>query len=165
MAKTADPNDPRGALPRSKFARHIDRLIQRSGKQQNVIAHEMGYERPNIISMFKLGVTRVPLDKVPALAAAIDADPADLTTRWLAEFEPNLLKVISDHLATVLSENEKGWVERLRGAFPHGVPAFDERHEEALKSAIAYEQAEVAKLDASIAAEAARKNRNKTVAV
>ncbi|MGZ9053126.1 MAG: helix-turn-helix domain-containing protein [Rhodoplanes sp.] len=47
-------------------------------KSQREIAAELGYERPNIISMMKRGETKLPLDKVPALAKALHVDPAHL---------------------------------------------------------------------------------------
>lgn len=44
-------------------------------KSQAEIAVESGYDKPNIISMFKAGEARVPLDRIPALAKALQADP------------------------------------------------------------------------------------------
>lgn len=150
-------NGGRAGPPRSKFARHMDRLIQKSGKAQNTIAFEMGYEKANIISMFKTGVTRVPLDRLPALAAALNTDPTDLVSRWLSEFEPTILDVVKQAAGFPISETEQGWIEKLREAFPSGVPAFDERHEGALKTAIEYEAGEWAKVDRDIASEAGRR--------
>ena len=51
-----------------RFVRHIDRLINATDKTQRQIALEIGYERSNLISMFKQNQTRVPAEKVPALA-------------------------------------------------------------------------------------------------
>lgn len=132
---------------RSNFARHVDRLIMKSGKQQNVIAQEMGYDRPNIISMFKHGLSRVPLDKVPALAASVGVDPASLITTWLSEYEPGLLKVLEDNMTPNLSEEERQWVAALRRMFPNGAPTPDERHEGVMKDLVAVEQARWDALD------------------
>ena len=62
------------------IARFLDRQIDtlKGVKTQREIVGEMGYEKPNIISMFKSGQVRVPLDKIPALARAIEIDTADL---------------------------------------------------------------------------------------
>jgi hypothetical protein len=141
---------------RSRFTRHIDRLIMKSGKQQNVIAREMGYDRPNIISMFKVGTSRVPLDRVPALAEAVGVDPVGLVNMWLAEYEPNLLKVLEGSVGMTLTDAERELVGNARQMFPGGVPAFDERHEQAFKNLAASEAANWAALDRDIEASAKR---------
>lgn len=53
-------------------------LALRSVKSQAEIAAEAGFVNPNMISMLKSGATRIPLDRVPALATALDVDPARL---------------------------------------------------------------------------------------
>ena len=57
------------------IAKQID--IQVSlGKNQRLIAKEIGYGKPNMISMFKRGEARIPFGKIPALAKSLNVDPA-----------------------------------------------------------------------------------------
>lgn len=53
-------------------------LELRPVKSQAEIAGEAGFTNPNMISMIKSGATRIPLDRVPALAESLDVDPARL---------------------------------------------------------------------------------------
>jgi hypothetical protein len=46
------------------------------GISQREIASDAGYDKPNILSMFKRGETKVPLNKVLPLAKALRTDPS-----------------------------------------------------------------------------------------
>lgn len=46
----------------SAVAREITRMVNSSEKTQHEIAHELGLERSNIITMFKQGRTKLPLN-------------------------------------------------------------------------------------------------------
>ena len=48
--------------PRTTVAQYITIDVNGSGKTQREIAQEAGFPNPNIISMFKTGATRLPLD-------------------------------------------------------------------------------------------------------
>ena len=58
------------------LSRRIDEL--RGVKTQREIAAEAGFAKPNIISMMKVGETKLALDRIPALAKALDADAGHL---------------------------------------------------------------------------------------
>ena len=96
--------------------------IQRSGKRQREIASEVGYLRPNIVTMFKQGHTRVPLDVAPALAQAVGLDPVGFLRACLGEYDPRLLEVLDEAFGDALSENERllirQWRSRTAGADP-----------------------------------------------
>lgn len=51
-------------------------LEQRPAKSQAKIAPESGFSSVNMLAMIKSGASRMPLDRVPALARALDIDPA-----------------------------------------------------------------------------------------
>jgi len=119
--------------PGQRFLKTIERLIGGSERSQREIADALGYERANIISMFKTGVTRVPLDKVPALAHAVDADPAYLVNLWLEDYAPELKRVVDENAGMPLSRTERSWIANLRRMFPGGLPPWDETVEDALK--------------------------------
>ena len=61
----------------SAIAKYIDKKIDelKGVKTQREIAAEIGYEMPNIISMFKRGESRVPLDKIPLLVEGFGRRP------------------------------------------------------------------------------------------
>jgi hypothetical protein len=115
-----------------RFVRHIDCLINVTEKTQRQIALEMGYDRSNIISMFKQGQTRVPPDRVPALADALGVDRAELMIMWLEDYAPATLEVIEASIGVPLSRTERQWLTNLRKLFPGGLPSWDEAAEGAV---------------------------------
>lgn len=117
----------------SRFVRHIDKLINASGKTQRQIAVDMGYDKPNLITMFKQGTTRVPADKVPYLADSLEVDRLDLIRMWFEEYDPSTWEVITKNMGMALSANERSWVANMRKFFTHGIPPWDEMVEQALK--------------------------------
>jgi transcriptional regulator with XRE-family HTH domain len=120
----------------AKFVRHLERLLVEAnarGMTQREIAEALGYERANIISMFKTGVTRVPLDKVPALAQALEADPTAMLRLWMSEYAPEILRVLDEYMDPTVSKVEREWLTGLRTMFPESLPPFDEVVEDALK--------------------------------
>jgi hypothetical protein len=120
---------------RNRFAALIEEQINASEKTQIDLARELGYENPNIITMFKKGTTRVPLDKVAPLARALDLDSGELLRQWFATFYPDALPEIEKHLGPVLTRAEKTWVWGLRRRLG-AVPAFDERWGELIETIV-----------------------------
>ncbi len=91
-----------------------DRLAE-SDKTQREIAAECGFETPNIITMFKNGSTKVPLNRIGALAKALDADPAYMLRLAMREYMPDTWDAIEDILqSTVLTTNELKLVRAYR---------------------------------------------------
>ncbi len=91
-----------------------DRLAE-SDKTQREIAAECGFETPNIITMFKNGSTKVPLNRIGALAKALDADPAYMLRLAMREYMPDTWDAIEDILqSTVLTANELKLVRAYR---------------------------------------------------
>jgi len=64
----------------SRLAAFVEKRILelRARKSQAEIAHDAGFVNPNVLTMIKQGGTKLPLDRVPALAKALDADPRRL---------------------------------------------------------------------------------------
>lgn len=83
--------------------------------------------------MFKQGTTRVPVEKVPALADALEVDRVDMLNMWLAEYAPAIKEVLESNLGMATSKNERSWISRLRRTFKEGVPPCDERFEGLLR--------------------------------
>jgi DNA-binding CsgD family transcriptional regulator len=70
-------------------ADYLQQAITLSGKSQSEIAREAGFAKPNVITMFKQGLTKVPLSKVGALAKAMGVDPMHLFKLVMNEYEPD----------------------------------------------------------------------------
>jgi len=118
----------KASLPGSSSAalivQRIEALINGSWKTQRQLAAELGYDKPNIITMFKQGSTRLPAGKVALLAAATGGDPVELMRLWLEEYEPDLLAAIEQYQSLLLTMREREWIAGLRQRFPDGAPPW-----------------------------------------
>lgn len=100
---------------RQPFHRALALWIDASGKTQREIAREIGYPRPNVVSMLKTGSMSLPLLKVPVLARCLGVDPAVMMRRAIAEYEPELLAILDRLGMQPVTRNEMGiiWFVRL----------------------------------------------------
>ncbi|WP_296891791.1 helix-turn-helix transcriptional regulator [Thiobacillus sp.] len=86
-------------------------------KTQREVAEACGFVTPNIITMFKKGDMKVPLDRIGALAKSLDVDPAHLLRLAMQEYMPDTWSSIEEILhSTVLSANELELVRKYRQA-------------------------------------------------
>ncbi|AMB48384.1 XRE family transcriptional regulator [Methylobacterium sp. AMS5] len=102
-------NAPTKPFENTRMAEFLRKRIEElaNRKSQREIAAQAGYERPNIFSMFKYGDTKVPFDKVPAIAAALEVDPVFLLRLQLDQpggFDTQTVQKLTDRMTT---ENEK----------------------------------------------------------
>jgi hypothetical protein len=77
-----------------ELAKYIAIHIARLGRTQREIARDAGIPSRNFISMMKAGNSKVPLRRVPALAAALDVPVIDLLWRCLQAYEPEVVKIL-----------------------------------------------------------------------
>lgn len=77
-----------------------------SRKSQREIALEAGYDKPNIISMFKRGETKVPFDKVPALAKALEVDTIFLLQLQMQQPGGFDTQTVNEILKRLVTENQ-----------------------------------------------------------
>jgi hypothetical protein len=105
------PKPPYAHTEMSAFL--TQRLLElRPRKSQAQIADEAGFVNPNILSMLKVGKSKLPLDRVPALAAALDVDPSWLFRMAVAQSNYKTTQtVIDDIFGTLVSRNEVAWLE------------------------------------------------------
>jgi hypothetical protein len=90
-----------------------------AGVTDEELASALGYESPKVIQMFKSGGMKVPINKVPALADALDLHPGLLMRRVLNDVSPELLQAIEHCLgALCLSEGEQKLIAAIRKANP-----------------------------------------------
>ncbi len=119
-------------VKKDRFVARLERAINASEKTQLQIADELGYLNANLITIFKKGTTRVPLEKVPALARALDLEPADFLREWLVAYMPEALVALEELIGTPLSRSERAWIDGLRKTFGT-VPPYDKAWSAELK--------------------------------
>lgn len=91
-----------------------DRLAD-SDKTQRQVAQECGFDNPNVISMFKRGQLKLPINRIEALAKALDADPVHLLRLVMLENLPESWTAIEDIMkSTILTANEFELVRAFR---------------------------------------------------
>lgn len=97
-----------------KFHEYIEEKINASTVKQSDMATELGYDKPNMITMFKQGKTKVPLDKVTKLAKVLDIDPKMLLRRWMIEYDPSMLKILEEYFGENITKNELQIINEIR---------------------------------------------------
>lgn len=85
------------------------------GLSDQALSEAVGFERPIMLALIKQGTMRMPLTKIPAMAAALELDPAELFRAALRESDPALGKVIDDVFnPLLLSATEMNLIKHLR---------------------------------------------------
>ena len=103
--------------PKFTVAEFIADKIAQSDKTQKQIADECGFENPNVITMFKKGATKLPVNRIGALARAIDVDSAHLFRLVMRDYAPDTWETIEEMLnGTVLTANELDLIRAYREA-------------------------------------------------
>ena len=109
-------------------------LRQRARKNQAQIATEAGFTHTNMLSMIKAGKTRLPLDRVPALAKALDCDPAYLFRLAPQQSRNETIRQAVEHIfGAIVSRNEARWLAEIRGASDNTDPALTTRARAAIR--------------------------------
>lgn len=100
---------------RKTVAEYLTFHINKSEKTQRQIAQEIGYTKPNIITMFKQGLTKLPLEKVGPLAKALEISPDDLFLKVMIEYMPETFAALSPFLCgQMLSKDELELLDNYR---------------------------------------------------
>lgn len=89
---------------------------------QREIAERLGYDRANIVSMFKTGDAKVPFEKMPALAEVLGVDLAHLVRLGLEQYWPERMNVIARVFRRVVTENEMELIQEIRVVTDHADP-------------------------------------------
>ena len=121
----------------SDLAIYLDRRILelRYKKTQRDIATAAGFTNPNMLSMLKNGETKLAVDRVATLAAALETDPKYLLRLALAQHgNETMARVYDEVIGTVMSHNELGWLEVLRDASGNSDPAVTTRARAAVRA-------------------------------
>ncbi|AKO96705.1 hypothetical protein MALG_01524 [Marinovum algicola DG 898] len=103
-------------------------------KTQAEIAAEAGFPNANMMTFLKTGKNKVPLDRVPSLANALEVDAAYLMRLALEQSAgPTAAKAIIEVFGTPATENERGWLAELRDASDNSDPRITARSRGALR--------------------------------
>ncbi len=100
----------------SPTAQMLAKAIDESGLTQREIADRVGFKHANIITMMKQGLTRVPLDRVPALAQTLGLNQSRFLLVAIEEYHQGVYEVLSDTLGLPFSDAEQGLVVMFRMA-------------------------------------------------
>ncbi|HBD91187.1 MAG TPA: transcriptional regulator [Gemmobacter sp.] len=103
-------------------------------KTQAEIASEAGFGNANMMTFLKNGRNKVPLDRVPSLAKALEVDPAYLMRLALDQaVGATAAKAITEIFGTPATENERGWLTELRDASGNTDPRLTARSRTTLR--------------------------------
>ena len=102
-------NDPAAIY----LSQRIKELAHR--KSQLEIATQAGFANPNMMTHLKQGKNKIPLDRVPALAEALECDPAYLMRLALQQaVGVTAAAAIVDILRERISKNERAILAEIR---------------------------------------------------
>ena len=103
-------------------------------KTQKEIAQDAGFVNANMLSLLKSGANKVPLDRVPALARALEVDRAYLMRLSLEQsVGMTAANAIVDCFGTPVTENERGWLDEIRDASLNSDPRLTARSRSTLR--------------------------------
>lgn len=120
----------------TRLARYLEKRILelRPKKTQLAIASEAGFVNPNMLAMIKSGTSKLPLDRVPALAAAIECDPTMLFMMAMEQLGGDTTELaVKQIFGTLVTENEVTWLEEIRRASDHSNPSLTTRARSAIR--------------------------------
>ena len=104
-------------------------------KSQAEIAEEAGFVNPNMVTMIKQGATKLPLDRVPALAKALECDPSLLLRLALDQSEGSTAAAaIYEIIGQPITKNEMAWITEIREASGDTDPRLTSRASAAIRA-------------------------------
>lgn len=121
----------------TRLAKYVERRILelKPRKSQAEIAAQAGFVNPNVITMIKQGRTKAALDRVPALARALEADPAFLMRLALEQaIGRTAAAAVVEIFGTPVTANERGWIEEIRTASDNSDPRLTSRSRTAIRA-------------------------------
>lgn len=121
----------------TSLAEYIAHQIEISDMSQREIAAALGYENANVISLFKKGLTKVPIPKVPALADALGLDRLHLLRLAMTEYAPETWAAIQEVLdrREKVTDNEYEIIEVIREVVGGTDPKLNSEAKEQFKAA------------------------------
>lgn len=121
----------------TKLAKYVEQRVLelKSKKSQAEIAAKAGYVNQNMITMIKQGRSKVALDRVPALAGALECDPAYLMRLALEQaIGRTATKAVVEVFGEPVTANEVGWLQAIREASNNTDPRLTSRSQTAINA-------------------------------
>ncbi|MCV3243288.1 XRE family transcriptional regulator [Mesorhizobium sp. ZC-5] len=119
----------------TRLVKFLERRISdlRPTKTQIAIATEAGFRSPNMLPMIKNGSAKLPLDRVPGLAKALDCDPALLFRMAVEQLATDTTSLtIGQIFGALITENERAWILTIREASGNSDPSLTARAQKAI---------------------------------
>jgi transcriptional regulator with XRE-family HTH domain len=119
----------------TELAKYLTRrVLELRPKTQADIAAEAGFPNANFLTMVKQGASKLALDRVPALARALECDAAYLMRLALQQaVGDTAAKALIEILGTPVTANEVDWLAELREASTKTDPRLTSRARAALR--------------------------------
>lgn len=120
----------------TRCAKYVEKRILelRPKKTQFAIANEVGFHNPNMLAMIKAGTAKLPLDRVAALATALECDPVMLFQLAVEQLGGNTTELaVRQIFKTLVTENEVAWLEEIRRASGLSNPSLTARARSAIR--------------------------------
>lgn len=120
----------------TRLTRFLEKRILelRPRKSQIDIAAEAGFVNTNMLAMIKNGSTKLPLDRVPGLAKALECDPKRLFLLAMEQLgNDTTAQAIAEIFGTLVTKNEVAWLEEIRSASDHSDPSLTMRARSAIR--------------------------------
>ncbi|NOV31220.1 helix-turn-helix domain-containing protein [Methylomonas sp. ZR1] len=105
---------------KAKVAAFVEKHVNRSKYSQKEIAEICGFNTPNIITMIKQGMTKVPIEKIPKLAQALDIDRVEFFDFVMRSYKPKEYEAILEIIGEPITEAEHKVIRLLRRHIPEG---------------------------------------------
>jgi hypothetical protein len=98
-------------------AEYVAQQIVLCGKDQTTIAEEVGFNKPNVITMIKQGKTKVPLERIGSMAKALNVDPVFFLKLCINEYLPDLMPAITAITGQpIITANEMEFINVIRSS-------------------------------------------------
>ncbi len=94
-------------MKKVSLADFIRNEIDNSDLSQKEIAQMVGFNSPNIITMIKLGNSKLAINRIPRLAKALNIDPAKLLKMAYEEYDPETYEAITEILGKPITVVER----------------------------------------------------------
>jgi transcriptional regulator with XRE-family HTH domain len=117
----------------TRFSNYIFKKLMESPKSQKEIADAVGYKNQNMITMLKQGHVKLALDRVPAMAKALNIDPLDLFKIALTQFyDDAACRMLTDIIEAGNSVQERKILQIVRDASGEATPLLTPEREKKL---------------------------------
>jgi transcriptional regulator with XRE-family HTH domain len=98
---------------KTTVAKFLSEQIDLCPMSQREVAAAIGFDSPNIITMLKQGHTKVPLNRVGALAAVLGINPAHFMRMVLEEYIPETWDAVERALGCMILSDEEDRLIRV----------------------------------------------------